>query len=33
MAGANAAAAFVALYTIPVIRHQLPEDVRLEPSY
>lgn len=33
MAGARAAAAFVALYTIPVIRHQLPDDVRLEPSY
>ena len=32
-AGTKAATAFVALYTIPVIRHKLPEDVRLEPSY
>ena len=32
-AGARAMAAFVALYTIPSIRHDLPADVRLEPSY
>jgi magnesium-protoporphyrin IX monomethyl ester (oxidative) cyclase len=33
LASAKAAAAFVALYTIPVIRHELPKDVRLEPTY
>ena len=32
-AAAKAAAAFVSIYTIPVIRHDLPENVRLEPSY
>lgn len=32
-AGAKALYAFVALYTIPVHRHDLPADVRLEPSY
>jgi magnesium-protoporphyrin IX monomethyl ester (oxidative) cyclase len=32
-AGARAMAAFVSLYTIPSIRHDLPADVRLEPSY
>ena len=32
-AGARALYAFVALYTIPVLRHDLPSDVRLEPSY
>lgn len=32
-AKAKALTAFVALYTIPVIRHDLPADVRLEPSY
>ena len=30
---ARAALAFASLYTIPVIRHDLPVDVRLEPSY
>ncbi|MCE6950916.1 magnesium-protoporphyrin IX monomethyl ester (oxidative) cyclase [Cereibacter sphaeroides] len=30
---ARAAAAFVSLYTIPVKEHDLPENVRLEPSY
>jgi magnesium-protoporphyrin IX monomethyl ester (oxidative) cyclase len=33
VAGARAAFAFAALYTIPVRRHDLPADVRLEPSY
>ncbi|MGL4280197.1 MAG: magnesium-protoporphyrin IX monomethyl ester (oxidative) cyclase [Albidovulum sp.] len=32
-ASARAMAAFVSLYTIPSIRHDLPADVRLEPSY
>ena len=32
-ASAKAAAAFVALYTIPAIKHDLPASVRLEPSY
>jgi magnesium-protoporphyrin IX monomethyl ester (oxidative) cyclase len=32
-AGAKAAFAFAALYTIPARRHDLPADVRLEPSY
>lgn len=32
-AGAKALYAFVALYTIPAHRHDLPADVRLEPSY
>jgi magnesium-protoporphyrin IX monomethyl ester (oxidative) cyclase len=32
-AGAKAAAAFVALYTIPVIKSTPPANVRLEPSY
>ncbi|MCR9085244.1 MAG: magnesium-protoporphyrin IX monomethyl ester (oxidative) cyclase [Rhodobacteraceae bacterium] len=31
--GMRAAAAFVSLYTIPAIRHEVPEDPRLEPSY
>ncbi|MEM8556073.1 MAG: magnesium-protoporphyrin IX monomethyl ester (oxidative) cyclase, partial [Pseudomonadota bacterium] len=29
----RAARAFIALYTIPVIRHQVPEVTRLEPTY
>jgi magnesium-protoporphyrin IX monomethyl ester (oxidative) cyclase len=33
VAGAKAALAFVSLYMIPSIRHELPENVRLEPSY
>jgi magnesium-protoporphyrin IX monomethyl ester (oxidative) cyclase len=33
MAGAKAAYTFAALYTIPVKRHDLPANVRLEPSY
>jgi magnesium-protoporphyrin IX monomethyl ester (oxidative) cyclase len=33
VAGAKAALAFGALYTIPVRRHELPADVRLEPGY
>ncbi|MFQ6551085.1 magnesium-protoporphyrin IX monomethyl ester (oxidative) cyclase [Aestuariibius insulae] len=34
MAGmAKAAAAFVSLYTIPAIKHDIPEDTRLEPAY
>lgn len=32
-AGAKALYAFVVLYTIPAHRHDLPADVRLEPSY
>jgi magnesium-protoporphyrin IX monomethyl ester (oxidative) cyclase len=32
-AGARAAAAFAALYTIPAIRQTPPENVRLEPAY
>jgi magnesium-protoporphyrin IX monomethyl ester (oxidative) cyclase len=32
-AGARAGAAFVGLYTIPVIRNTPPESVRLEPAY
>jgi magnesium-protoporphyrin IX monomethyl ester (oxidative) cyclase len=32
-AGAKAALTFAALYTIPVRRHALPANVRLEPSY
>ena len=32
-AGLSAARAFVALYTIPSIKHDLPASVRLEPSY
>ena len=32
-ASAKAATAFVALYTIPAIKHDLPASVRLEPSY
>jgi magnesium-protoporphyrin IX monomethyl ester (oxidative) cyclase len=32
-AAASAARAFVGLYTIPAIRHDLPASVRLEPSY
>ncbi len=32
-AAAKAAAAFVSIYTIPVIRNELPDNVRLEPSY
>ena len=32
-AGAKALYAFAALYTIPAHRHDLPADVRLEPSY
>ncbi|MGB3554460.1 MAG: magnesium-protoporphyrin IX monomethyl ester (oxidative) cyclase [Jannaschia sp.] len=30
---ARAALAFAALYTIPAIRHDVPENVRLEPAY
>ncbi|MDP5344884.1 MAG: magnesium-protoporphyrin IX monomethyl ester (oxidative) cyclase [Paracoccaceae bacterium] len=33
LAGASAARGFVALYTLPVKRNTLPEDVRLEPAY
>jgi magnesium-protoporphyrin IX monomethyl ester (oxidative) cyclase len=33
VAGAKAAFTFAALYTIPVKRHDLPANVRLEPSY
>jgi magnesium-protoporphyrin IX monomethyl ester (oxidative) cyclase len=33
MAGTKAALTFAALYTIPVKRHDLPANVRLEPSY
>ncbi len=34
MAGmAKAAAAFVSLYTIPALKHDVPEDTRLEPAY
>jgi magnesium-protoporphyrin IX monomethyl ester (oxidative) cyclase len=33
LGGAQALAAFVSLYTIPVRTHTLPENVRLEPSY
>ncbi|WP_298437954.1 magnesium-protoporphyrin IX monomethyl ester (oxidative) cyclase [uncultured Jannaschia sp.] len=32
-AQARAAAAFVALYTIPAIRHDVPAETRLEPAY
>ncbi|WP_338144756.1 magnesium-protoporphyrin IX monomethyl ester (oxidative) cyclase [Fertoeibacter niger] len=32
-AGARAMAAFAALYTIPVIKHDLPASVRMEPVY
>ena len=32
-AGAQAAMAFVSLYTIPVKKNRLPESVRLQPSY
>jgi magnesium-protoporphyrin IX monomethyl ester (oxidative) cyclase len=32
-AGARAFAAFAALYTIPVIKHDLPASVRMEPVY
>jgi magnesium-protoporphyrin IX monomethyl ester (oxidative) cyclase len=32
-AGTKAAMAFVALYTIPVVKNQVPAKVRLEPSY
>ena len=32
-ASLSAASAFVALYTIPAIKHDLPASVRLEPSY
>ena len=32
-AAASAARAFVALYTIPAIKHDLPASVRLEPTY
>ena len=32
-AAATAAASFVALYTIPSIKHDLPASVRLEPTY
>ena len=32
-AGASAARAFVALYTIPVISNEVPENPRLEPAY
>ncbi|MEM8870414.1 MAG: magnesium-protoporphyrin IX monomethyl ester (oxidative) cyclase [Pseudomonadota bacterium] len=31
--GARAAAAFVSLYTIPSVRHQVPAVTRLEPAY
>jgi magnesium-protoporphyrin IX monomethyl ester (oxidative) cyclase len=30
---ARAASAFIALYTIPAIKHDMPENVRLEPAY
>jgi magnesium-protoporphyrin IX monomethyl ester (oxidative) cyclase len=33
LAGASAARGFVALYTLPVKRNTLPENVRLEPAY
>jgi magnesium-protoporphyrin IX monomethyl ester (oxidative) cyclase len=33
LGAARAAAAFVALYTIPVIKREPPKDVRLEPAY
>ncbi|MEM1100404.1 MAG: hypothetical protein AAGH73_02595, partial [Pseudomonadota bacterium] len=33
LGSAKAAAAFVALYTIPVVRHDVPESTRLEPAY
>jgi magnesium-protoporphyrin IX monomethyl ester (oxidative) cyclase len=33
LAAAKAAAAFVTIYTIPVIHNELPDNVRLEPSY
>ncbi|MDG1280790.1 MAG: magnesium-protoporphyrin IX monomethyl ester (oxidative) cyclase [Pseudorhodobacter sp.] len=32
-AGTKAAMAFVALYTIPVVKNEVPAQVRLEPSY
>jgi magnesium-protoporphyrin IX monomethyl ester (oxidative) cyclase len=32
-AAAKAASAFVSIYTIPVIHNELPDNVRLEPSY
>jgi magnesium-protoporphyrin IX monomethyl ester (oxidative) cyclase len=33
VAGTRAALAFVGLYTIPAVRHQVPVNVRLEPVY
>ncbi len=32
-AGSRAAMAFVSLYTIPAIKHRVPESTRLEPAY
>jgi magnesium-protoporphyrin IX monomethyl ester (oxidative) cyclase len=32
-ASARAAAAFVSLYTIPAVKHRVPESTRLVPAY